>query len=165
MFLQRISLRIVYFAVAAACAALLAYALYKQHVDFLEPCPLCVIQRVAFMWIGAFSLLAALHFPKRTGQLIYSYGVVAGAAFGAAVSSRHLWLQSLPADKVPDCGPGLNYMLENFPFFEVMRTVFTGSGSCAEVHWRFLGLTMPGWTLVWFAGIALVILYFTHRRA
>lgn len=165
MLLDKISLRTWFFAMAVACSSLLGYALYKQHVDYLDPCPLCVIQRVAFMWIGGFSLLAAIHYPAGTGRRIYSYLVVLGAAFGAAVAGRHVWLQNLPADQVPDCGPGLNYMLENFPLLEVLKTVFLGSGSCAEVHWRFLGLSMPGWTLVWFLGFAVLTLYFTHRKA
>ncbi|NNL95013.1 MAG: disulfide bond formation protein B [Xanthomonadales bacterium] len=159
------SLRTWFFVTAAACASLLGYALYKQHVDYLDPCPLCVIQRVAFMWIGGFALLAAIHNPAGNGSRVYSYIVTAGAAFGAAVAGRHVWLQNLPADQVPECGPGLNYMLENFPFLEVMKTVFLGSGSCAEVHWRFLGLSMPGWTLIWFLGLAIMTLYFTHRKA
>ncbi|MDX1461235.1 MAG: disulfide bond formation protein B [Xanthomonadales bacterium] len=164
MVLDKISTRTWFLAVAVACAALLGYALYKQHVDYLDPCPLCVIQRVAFMWIGAFALLAALHNPAPGGQKVYGGLVTLGALFGAGVAGRHVWLQNLPADQVPECGPGLNYMLENFPFFEVMKTVFLGSGSCAEVHWRFLGLSMPVWTLVWFAGFGLLTLYFVFLR-
>lgn len=129
----------------------MTYALYVQHVDFLDPCPLCVFQRVAFMWIGAVSLIAALHGPQATGRWFYGTLVILGGVTGMGIAGRHLWLQSLPADQVPDCGMGLNYMIETMPFTDVLSEVFYGSGECAEVIWSFLGLSMPGWTFVWYA--------------
>jgi disulfide bond formation protein DsbB len=145
-----------FFLVAVACAGLLGFALYKQHMDFVDPCPLCVFQRVAFLWIGAVSLVAALHGPGPAGRWTYGAAVMLGGLGGAIVALRHLWLQRLPPDQVPDCGMGLNYMLETMPFREVLAQVFSGSGECAEVLWTFLGLSMPGWTLVWYSGITVV---------
>jgi disulfide bond formation protein DsbB len=136
--------------VVLACGGMLSYALYVQHVDFIDPCPLCVIQRVIYMWIGAVALLAVVHNPGATGRWIYGSLVVLGGATGIAVAGRHLWLQSLPADQVPDCGMGLNYMLETMPVLEALREVFYGSGECAEVYWTFAGLSMPGWTFLWY---------------
>lgn len=136
--------------VAVACAGMLAYALYVQNTDFVDPCPLCVIQRVIYMWIAAVALVAALHNPGNTGRWIYGVLLSLGGITGVAVAGRHLWLQSLPADQVPDCGMGLNYMLDTMPVFDVFREVFYGSGECAEVYWRFLGLSMPGWTFLWY---------------
>jgi len=136
--------------VAVACAGMVFYALYVQHFDFIDPCPLCVLQRIAFMWIGAVALLAAFHNPGVTGRLVYGAGVILGGAAGLGVAGRHLWLQSLPADQVPDCGMGLNYMLDTMPFLDVLKEVFYGSGECAEIHWTFLGLSMPGWTFFWY---------------
>lgn len=135
---------------ALACAGMLGFALYVQHVDFLDPCPLCVFQRVVFMWIGGVSLLAAIHGPAAAGRWVYGGLVILGGLSGIGIAGRHLWLQSLPADQVPDCGMGLNYMLETMPFSEVLSEVFYGSGECAEVIWSFLGLSMPGWTFVWY---------------
>ena len=149
---------------AACCAVLLGFALYKQQADFLEPCPLCIFQRVAFMVMGAVAVLAAIHGPQRTGQWIYTILFTLSSAFGVAVAGRHVWLQSLPADQVPECGPGLNYMLENFPLSEVLSTVINGSGSCAEVDWTFLGLSMPWWTLIWYIGLGLLTLWFMFTR-
>ncbi|MEE8495526.1 MAG: disulfide bond formation protein B [Xanthomonadales bacterium] len=147
--------RICFLLVAAVCAALLGYGLYLQHVLFLEPCPLCIFQRMVFMWIGAVSLLAFLHNPAVKGYWIYSGLVMLGALVGTAVAGRHLWLQSLPPNQVPDCGMSLNYMLETMPFFEVLSEVFYGSGECADINWAFLGLSMPGWTLFWYIGLAI----------
>ncbi len=161
--LARISLRWWFAIVTAICAALIGFALYQQHRYFMDPCPLCIFQRLGFMWIGAFALLAAIHNPGRAGRWVYSILLLAGAAWGGAVAGRHLWLQNLPADQVPACGPGLNYMLDNFPLMEVLSSVLFGDGSCAEVHWRFLGLTMPGWTLVWFLLLGLGTLFFVVR--
>jgi disulfide bond formation protein DsbB len=131
-----------------ACAGLMAYALYAQHVLGLEPCPLCIFQRVAVIAIGMVFALAALHAPGATGRRVYSLFIVLAAAAGAGVAGRHLWLQTLPPERVPACGPGLDYMLESFPFREMLETVLSGSGECAQVEWRFLGLAMPGWVLI-----------------
>jgi disulfide bond formation protein DsbB len=143
-----------FFLVVLACAGLLGFALYKQHVDFVDPCPMCVFQRVIFIAIGTIALLAAIHGPKAAGRWVYAAGIVLGGLAGSAIAGRHLWLQSLPPDQVPDCGMGLNYMIDTLPFTEVLSRVFMGSGECAEVLWTFLGLSMPGWTLLWYIGIA-----------
>jgi disulfide bond formation protein DsbB len=148
--------------VALVCAGLLAYGLYVQHALFIDPCPLCVFQRLAFIWIGIVALVAAIHNPRHIGRTIYGGLLLAGTAAGLAVAARHLWLQSLPADLVPDCGMGLNYMLDTLPFTQVLSEVFRGSGECAEVDWTFLGLSMPGWTFLWYlaftAGTIFVLL-------
>jgi disulfide bond formation protein DsbB len=162
--LNKITPRIWYLLVVLCCASLLGFALYNQYVDYLDPCPLCILQRVVFVWMGAVALLAALHNPGRTGQLIYAWLVALGAGVGALIAGRHVWLQNLPAGEVPECGPGLNYMLENFPLAEVFSTVLYGSGSCAEVKWEFLGLSMPMWTLVWYVGLGLMTLWVVHSK-
>ncbi|MDX1380072.1 MAG: disulfide bond formation protein B [Xanthomonadales bacterium] len=155
--------RIWFLFVALACAGMVGYALYVQHFDFIDPCPLCVLQRLVYLWIGAVSLLAFIHGPGRVGQWVYGLGVILGGLTGLGIAGRHLWLQSQPAGTVPDCGMGLNYMLETMPFKEVFNQVFFGSGECAEVHWTFLGLSMPVWTLVWFLGLGLGTLWFVFR--
>lgn len=148
--------RVWFFLVALACAGMVSYALYVQHVQFLEPCPLCVFQRIAFIWIGVVALLAAIHNPASAGRWVYGLLLGVGTVAGAGIAGRHLWLQSLPADRVPDCGMGLNYMLETLPFTQVLSEVFYGSGECAEVEWMLFGLSMPGWTLLWYTGFTVV---------
>lgn len=137
------------------CVALMATALIMQYAMKLEPCPLCVIQRVFVIALAAVALLAALHDPASTGRRIYGALIVVLGALGVVVAGRHVWLQNLPADQVPECGPGLEYLLEAFPLAEALSLVFRGSGECAEVQWVFLGLTIPGWTLVIFAGFTI----------
>ncbi len=146
-----------------ACVLLMATALYLQHVDGLEPCPLCVLQRVAVIVLGIVFLVAALHNPGRLGQRIYAGLLILAAAAGAAVAGRHVWLENLPEDRVPSCGPGLDYMLENFPLARTLELVLRGSGECAEVSWRMLGLSMPSWTLIAFAGFAALAFYLLLR--
>lgn len=131
-----------------ACAGLMGYALYSEHVLGYEPCPLCIFQRVAVIVLGMVFLAAAIHGPGPGGRRAYALLLLLAAAGGAGVAGRHLWLQSLPPERVPACGPGLDYMLESFPFTEMLRTVLSGSGECAEVNWRLLGLAMPGWVLI-----------------
>lgn len=143
------SRRIVNFAGFAVCCGLMGFALFAQHVLLLDPCPLCVFQRVAVIAIGLVFLGAALHDPAGAGRFVYVLLLALAAIGGAAVAGRHAWLQQLPPDQVPSCGPGLDYMLETLPFTEVLGKVFTGSGECAEIVWQFLGLSMPAWVLVW----------------
>jgi len=147
-----------FFFVAVACACLLGYALYVQHVGFLDPCPLCIIQRTAFMWIGLVALIATIHNPGRIGFWLYAVLLAIGGVAGSVIAGRHVWLQSLPPDQVPDCGMGLNYMLETMPYGQVFSEVFYGSGECAQIDWTFAGLSMPWWTLIWYIGLTAVTL-------
>ena len=163
--LNKITPRLWNSCVVVCCASLLGFALYNQYVDYLDPCPLCIFQRVVFFCMGAFALLAAILNPGRTGRQIYTWLIAASAATGALIAGRHIWLQGLPPDQVPECGPGLNYMLENFPMMEVLSTVLRGSGSCAEVIWSFLGLSMPMWTMIWYVGLGLMTLWVMYRPA
>ena len=158
------SRRILNFAGFAVCCGLMGFALFAQHVLLLDPCPLCVFQRVAVISIGVVFLVAALHDPSGAGRIVYSVLLVLAAAGGAAVAGRHAWLQRLPPDQVPSCGPGLDYMLDTLPFTEVLSNVFRGSGECAEIVWEFLGLSMPGWVLVWMVGLGAAGVWNNLRR-
>lgn len=141
-----------------------AVAGYFQLVDNLEPCPLCILQRVFTMLVGLVLLIAVIHNPKAIGVRIY--GLLGGilALLGASISARHLWLQSLPEDQVPSCGPGLNFMLDNFPLGDTINMVLRGSGECAEVLWTFMGVSIPGWTLLAFIILATLSLIPVFRR-
>ena len=137
----------------AFCALLIAYAYYTQVFQGLEPCPLCIFQRAGVVGLGVVFLLAALHHPARTGARVYGVLIALVALAGGAVSGRHVWLQNLPPDKVPECGPGLEYMFDVFPLSDALRMVFTGSGECADVAWTLLGLSMPAWVLICFLAL------------
>lgn len=151
--------------VVVAVACLLGYAYYVQYQLFLEPCPLCILQRVAFFAMACFALLAVIHNPAAKGQRVYGGLVIIAGFMGCLISGRHLWLQSLPADEVPECGPGLGYMLETFPLAEVWQALLHGSGSCATVDWTFIGLSMPAWTLVCYVVLMLgTLISITRKR-
>ena len=158
------SRRMVNLAGFAVCCGLMGFALFAQHVLLLDPCPLCVFQRVAVISIGAIFLLAALHNPSGAGRIVYGLLLALAAGAGAAVAGRHAWLQQLPPDQVPSCGPGLDYMIETLPFTEVLSTVFKGSGECAEIVWQFLGLSMPAWVLIWVTVLGAVGVWNNFRR-
>lgn len=136
------------------CAGLLAWAFWLEHVEGLEPCPLCMFQRVAFVAIALVFLVGTFHSPGRVGAWIYAILLFLASAAGAALATRQVWLQALPKDQVPACGMGIGYMLETMPFFDVIRRVLEGSGECAEKGWVFLGLSIAGWTLAFFVAIA-----------
>jgi len=133
-----------------ACVAMLAYAyFYAEGVLHLEPCPLCMFQRVGVGLLGIVFLVAALHHPaSRVGARVYAVLIGLVAAFPGYVAGRHVYIQSLPEGSVPSCGATLDYMLDVFPLLTVVRKVLTGGGECAKIDWSLLGLSMPGWVLV-----------------
>jgi disulfide bond formation protein DsbB len=145
-----ISKRWLYLAGATAVAGIFCSALYLQYVLREDPCPLCMIQRVIFIIIGVLFLIAALHNAKRTGAKAYSVLIALTALGGVGVASRHIWIQHLPKDQVPACGPGLDFMLKHFPMAEVWQELMHGSGECAVKGWTFLTLGLPEWSLVWY---------------
>ncbi len=134
----------------AICGGLLGFAYHLQFNQGMEPCPLCIFQRVALIALGVTFIVAAAHHPRIWGARIYAALIGIVALGGALVAGRHAWLQQLPPDRVPECGPGLEYILGVFPLSDALRMVFEGSGECAEVDWMFLGLSMPAWVLAWF---------------
>jgi disulfide bond formation protein DsbB len=138
-----------------ACVGMMAYALYSQHILGLEPCPLCIFQRVAVVALGAVFLVAAIHPAGRVGRWVYAVLIAIASLAGIGVAARHVWLQNLPPDKVPSCGPGLDFMLDTFPFTEMLNMVLSGSGECAAESWSFLGLSMPAWTLICLLGLGI----------
>jgi disulfide bond formation protein DsbB len=137
-----------------ACAALLGYAWYAQVVLGLAPCPLCIFQRVGIAVCALFFLLATLQNPALGGARIYGALLLLAALATMLVALRHLWIQHLPEGSVPACGASLSYLLEVFPLTDVIRKVLSGSGECARINWRLLGLSMPGWVLIAAAGLA-----------
>jgi protein dithiol:quinone oxidoreductase len=148
----------------AACAGLLAYAYYAQIVLHLEPCPLCIFQRVGIFAVGIVFLIAAAHDPVGWGRRVYA-GLLAVAALATVgVAVRHLYIQSLPAGSVPACGASLDFMLKVFSLSEVLVKVLSGSGECAKVTWSFLGLAMPAWVLIAALVLGIYGLWINLRR-
>jgi len=136
------------------CVGLILSALYFQFIGHLDPCPLCISQRVMVVAVGLVMLLAYLHNPSHRG--IRNYAIAGGliALAGATVSARHVWIQHLPADEVPACGPGLSYMFQYFPLSDTLKAMVTGTGDCAKTDWTLLGLSMPAWVLMCFIGLS-----------
>jgi disulfide bond formation protein DsbB len=135
------------------CAGLLGYALFVQHVQGLEPCPLCVLQRLAVVAAGVVFLAAALHDPRERGARVYGVLVGLACAAGILVALRHLWIMAQPPGSVAECGASLDYMMDVLPLHEVLGKVLAGSGECAKLDWQFLGLSMPAWVLIALLGV------------
>lgn len=147
------------------CVGLLGAAYYFQFVEKLEPCPLCISQRIGIFLTGLVFLIAFLHNPGLTGTRRYAILGAVVALLGGSVSARHVYIQHLPKDKVPECGPGLDYVLQNFPLTETIKLMLSGTGDCAKVDWTLFGISMPAWTLVAFLCLATVsLLQFWNYR-
>jgi protein dithiol:quinone oxidoreductase len=151
----------------AVCLGLLGYAWYAQAVLHLEPCPLCIFQRLGIAALVLLFLLPALHNPKRWGAQAYGVLLVLAALATIGIAGRHVWIQHQPEGAVPACGATLSYMLEVFPLSDVVRKVLSGSGECARITWSFLGLSMPGWVLLAAAALGALGAYanFSARRS
>ena len=155
--------RLLFLLALMVCMALLGGALYMQYGLGLEPCPMCIMQRIVLMGVALVCLIAVLHGPKSKGYRNYGIAAFVLSGFGVALAARQLWLQSLPPEQVPECMPSVDYMMEVLPFMEVLSYMLKGTGDCAEVVWRFLGLSIPGWTLVAFIGFSLFALIEVFR--
>lgn len=133
------------------CVASMLFAvLYLERTLYLDPCPLCILDRVVIMSLGVLFLLALLHGPRTIFAKINGVLCILLSAVGIGLASRHIWLQNLPKDQVPECGPDLYFMLDTLPLFETLKKTLTGSGSCADVSWTFVDLTIPEQTLILF---------------
>jgi disulfide bond formation protein DsbB len=146
---------------ALACALLLGYGYYLQYGKGLEPCPLCLLQRGFFYAVLAVFAVAAIH---GRGKIVYASLAALLAAGGIAAAGRQVWLQHLPPDQVPQCGPDLFFMLENFPLSRTLKTLISGTGECAVVDWTFLGLSIAEWSLAWFVALFCYALWLAFRR-
>ena len=156
--------RVVAATVCLVSVLLLGYGYWLQFFEHLDPCPLCIFQRVAFMALASTGLIAALHNPSLLGRRLYAVLGVLFSLGGSSIAARHVWLQSLPPDRVPECGPGLDYLIEVFSFTDMLGKVFTGSGECATVDWSFLYLSMPAWAFIWFILLGIIFAIGGLRR-
>ncbi len=157
------SSRQVFLLIAIACAALMGVALYMEHVMGLVPCYLCIVQRVFVVSTGVIALATVLHNPGATGIRLWGLLTALSAGVGGGFSIRQLWLQSLPEDQVPACGPPADFLMERFSFREWLPLLLRGDGNCAVVDWSFLGLSIAGWLLVCFVAIIAASLWQVAR--
>lgn len=146
------------------CAVLLGFGLYLEHVEGLEPCPLCIVQRIEFIGVGLACLAAAIHGPQRFGRRVYAGLTLLFGVAGIASAGRQVWLQGLPPEQLPACLPSLEYMMEALPFQDIVRLMLHGTADCAEVTWTLMGLSIPEWSLLAFAGFAALALLQLLRR-
>lgn len=144
-------------AIFLACLVIFGFALYLQHIEVIEPCPMCILQRYSFAMIAIIALVGTIHNPGPIGARIYGVFVLAGALTGAGIASRHSWLQRFPSPSY-SCGADLEYLLDTFPFAKALPAIFSGTGECSKVQWRMLGLSIPEWALIWFVVFAIVAL-------
>jgi disulfide bond formation protein DsbB len=156
--------RPVNFAGFLLCAGLIAYALYAQFELHLDPCPLCIFQRIGIASLGVLFLLAALHHPRRWGAPVYAVLIALAALATVGVAGRQIYLQHLPASQVPACGAPLSVMLQFMPVTAVIRRVLSGSGECSVINWTFLGLAMSEWVAIWAIALGAVGTLVNLRR-
>ena len=156
--------RLLFTAQLLACGSLLGFGFYLQYVEFLDPCPLCMVQRLCFFAIGVVALIAVIHGSAGLFGRVYAVVLVLFTSAGAAVAGRQIWLQHSPdADKL-ECGAGLEVMLETMPFYDVVAKVLKGTGDCAVVQWTLLDLSIPEWAFMCFMAMLLTNLFLLFKR-
>ncbi|ATE60962.1 disulfide bond formation protein B [Thauera sinica] len=160
----RLPARTLFFALFAICVGLLGGGLYLQHVVGLQPCPMCIMQRYAFVAVALIALIAALHGPAATGARVYALLTGITALAGAGVAARQSWMQLNPPE-IPECGPGLEYLLESFPLGQSLPMIFRGAGDCATIDWTFLGLSLANWSLLCFCAVIAFSAWLALRRS
>ena len=164
--IRNFSARQIYLIIFIIVGSLLGYAAYSMKILGLEPCTLCITQQFFYCLIGLSAFIAFIQDPSPTAGRIYSSLLSIFSIAGIWISGRQVWLQGLPEDEVPLCGPPLEYIIDVFPFADVISALFMGDGNCAEIPWAFLGLSMAGWSLIWFVVIFLLsITSFFKSRA
>lgn len=140
------------------CAGLMGFGLVLQYVKGLEPCPMCIMQRYAFILVGLVALAGALHNPGLLGVRGYGALMTLLAAAGGGVALRQTWIQIYPPATM-GCGPDLEYMVGSFPLSQALPMIFQGTGDCSVVQWTFLGLSIANWSAVCFTGLLVIGLY------
>ena len=160
---MKLNSRLLYLAMFLACAGLVGFALYLQHALGLEPCPMCILQRYAFILVGAIALAAAIHHPALMGRRVYSAVLAVIAATGGGIAIRHVYLEHYPP-KIFDCGADVGFMLESFPLTQALPMIFRGTGDCTKVAWRFLGLSIAEWSLICFITLIIVAIVAAAMR-
>lgn len=161
------SFRTFYFLGAIACFGAIGYALYVQYHMLMQPCPLCILQRVAFAGAGVFFVIGALHAPKSRAWRRFHAALVSSCALaGLLIAGRHVAIQLAPSDASSFCsGMDLNYMLDAMPLRDVLMTVLKGSGECAKIDWTFLGFSMPMWTVLLYIGVIALAIFPANRKS
>lgn len=139
-------------------------ALYSQFFSGLEPCSLCIFQRLAYIAYGLIALVAIIHHPTGWGARIYAFFQLPVIVVGMTIALRQVWIQNLPADQTTTCGPGINFLLQEFSLQRVVQIVWAGSSDCSVVNWRFWGLSMASWSAILF-GVLLVLAIFTLLKS
>jgi disulfide bond formation protein DsbB len=161
---MRIPLRVVYAAIAVAAFALIATAIfYFQDQLGLDPCPMCILSRYTFVVIGVVALVAAIHGPREPAPKVYAAIIALFALVGIGISVRHSYLQHFPP-VTESCGGDLEMLVSTLPLTKALPRIFQGTGSCSQVDWKFLGLSIPEWALVWFALFAVAALWAAFRK-
>ena len=155
--------RVLYLALFLVATGLLSFGLYLQHGLGLEPCPMCIMQRYAFATAALIALIAGLHAPGRSGERVYAALIGASSLTGGGIAARQSWMQLYPP-VIPECGPGLEFMLDSFPLAEALPMIFRGAGDCVAVDWTFLGLSIANWSLLTFTATIMFALWMLLRR-
>lgn len=152
-------LRLAYLLGFLACTSLLAAAYYFEYVLFLEPCPLCMVQRFATLLVGIGFLAAFFSYQRHWGLIIALLFTLVASVFGVWSADHHIWIQNLPAADIPDCGPSFEYLMATLPLSELLTIMLHGDGNCAEIDWQWWGLSMPEWTRLWFVSFTLATVF------
>ncbi len=153
-----------YFAGFVVCVVLMSYAYYVQFALNIEPCPLCIFQRIVFIVMGMVFLIGAIQNPRESGRRIYGFIQLLAAFVGVGIAARHIWVQHQPPDPFAGCAPGWNYMVEQLPDQQSAEDGVHRFGRLPQINWTFLGFSMPDWTLVCYVLLGIGAMWAGFRK-
>ena len=150
----RKSIRVYFILSLLLCCISLIGVLFLENFFQLTPCPLCLIQRICLISIILVCFIAVAHNPKKYGYIIYGSLLLLMTLTGLIVAARQIWLQHQPPGSIASCGADIKFMFQNLPFTNFVGYLFQGTADCAEVQWKFLDISLPGWSIILFICLA-----------
>jgi len=146
------------------CAGLVGASFFVEHVLGIEPCPLCIIQRLTYIGLIPVFLAAAVTRPHGRAQRALFWTAAALTLAGLGVAGYQTQLQLFPAPVVASCSASLSYMLDTMAVTDVLARMLHATGDCSDTSFKILGFTLAQASLVIFLGFSVLLLMLLRRR-
>jgi disulfide bond formation protein DsbB len=150
--MEKINTRWVFAGIALACFVLLTAAWYAQYGPAKQqPCPLCILQRYAYLLLGIVSAIGAVVAKPGKPALIAAFvaDTVASVGLGLAI-----WQVTKGKDMTSCATDPIGVFVNGLPMVDWWPEFFFANGGCADVYPPLFGLAVPVWSLICFVILA-----------